>query len=173
VTDPGYAVPALVTLLYPGVRVVPVRPPLDPPRRVDCILRSAGLQIEAVPGANYNPGLYWDDVPTPPCPQAVAWDFASSHFGEVAMVRGPIVGVNPRPDLGLTALDIGEKGVFAVLIRRDAYRALPGLPTSGDAYVGSLICASGLVQQAAGAAVIFVESPLSFAIEGAPMVDLP
>jgi hypothetical protein len=172
VLDPGYAKPALVSLLYPGTRTLAVRPPMDPPGPFDCVLTSESLQVLAIPGAEYIAGPFWDALPMPPCAEAVDWSVAGTFAGGVIMVRGPIVAVHQVPDQGLTVLEVGQAGALTVVVRGDGYNALPQLASQGEDYVGSLICASGFVLKAGRLPpTISIESRRSFVIQGAPMVD--
>lgn len=164
VIDPGYATPALVSLLYPGTYTVPVRPPMDPPGLRDCILTSVRLSVQAIPGTTYDASPFWNMVPAPPCPEAIDWSLAESYAGALAMIRGPIIAVHRQSAAHQTVLEIGEAGGFAVVVRDTSDKRLQQLATRSEEFVGSLACASGIVFVPWGTPIIIVDTGRSLAI---------
>ena len=170
VPDPGFGLPAIARLHYPETEVLPVWPPLVRPTEGDCVLDvevTTGT-VRATDGGEFVAGQWWDTPVTAPCPEAVHWEEARSFFTSVIMVQGPIVAVvSDRAD-GRTQFLVGEDSSFSVFATKRAFDSIPVSGMEPEDFVGSTICASGIVGVLGANTFLTAETPSAIAIDALP-----
>lgn len=97
------------------------------------------------------------------CQDAISWDEAYQHVGEVATVQGPVMSPRYAESSGgqPTFLNIGrpfpDPDRFTVVIWGDDRGNFPTPPE--QAYDGKTICVTGLIESFEGSPEIIADSP--------------
>ena len=167
---PEFVLPAIARLHYPGTEILPVRPPLIRPTEGDCVLEVAVITstVKATDGGEFAAGPWWDMRVTAPCPEAVHWAEARSFFTSVIIVQGPIVAVISDRDEGLTQFLVGEDTNFSVFTTKRVFDSVAVSGMEPEDFVGSMICASGVVQIFGDHTLLLAETSAAIAIDPLP-----
>ena len=167
---PEFVLPAIARLHYPGTEILPVRPPLIRPTEGDCVLEVAVITstVKATDGGEFAAGPWWDMRVSAPCPEAVHWAEARSFFTSVIIVQGPIVAVISDRDEGLTQFLVGEDTNFSVFTTKRVFDSVAVSGMEPEDFVGSMICASGVVQIFGDHTLLLAETSAAIAIDPLP-----
>ncbi len=105
------------------------------------------------------------DLRTESCgADAIAWDQAADHVGELRIVAGEVVLASYRPEIsgGPTFLNYHDpfEGYFTALIwGDDRSRFVSAYGPPEDTFLDRLICVSGLIEEFRGAPEIILRDP--------------
>jgi hypothetical protein len=155
IVDPGYAVPSLISLVYPESKVVRASPNMPAPGRQDCVLNADDGVYKATSGDDINPEDFWVFDAQVSCPNALSPQEAGLRVGEKATVTGSLADVrtNLRADAAFLALE-GSRA----LVRITGVDAADAFIIWQQAGRGSQICVTGNLEAFRGALVIDVTS---------------
>jgi hypothetical protein len=157
VVDPGYVVPSLVGLLYPGAEVELARPAMRPPAQDDCLLEYADGQYRATAGHLVAITDYWAFLEPVVCPGALDWQEAARFRGENRTVTGPLVSVRTTLRRDRSLLDIGRRGV--AMARLTGSDALDAFVIFRELPRGTTLCVTGTIGGLSDFVLIDVDSP--------------